>query len=72
MDDLVVSLLASKSGTPELKAEYVRLANICRHISVCDVDLAWEVLSTAMTFGFQFAWLVLEEIKLLQSGPGKL
>ena len=63
MDRLVENILASKAGTPELKAEYVRLLIICRRFGVYDLDLAQEVLSAAMLLGYQFAWMVVEEYK---------
>ena len=63
MDRMVENVLASKAGTPELKAEYVRLVNICRRVGVYDLDLAQEVFSAAMLLGYQFAWMVVEEYK---------
>ena len=63
MDKLVENILVSNAGTPELKAEYVRLVNICRRVGVYDLDLAQEVFSAAMLLGYQFAWMVIEEYK---------
>ena len=61
MDTLIENVLTSKSGTPELNAEYVKFANICRRIGVYDVNLAWEVFYSGMTLGYAFGRLVLEE-----------
>ena len=63
IDKLVENILVSNAGTPELKAEYVRLVNICRRVGVYDLDLAQEVFSAAMLLGYQFAWMVIEEYK---------
>ena len=58
MDSLVENFLSSRSGTPELKAEYVKFANLCRRIGVYDINLAWEVFYGAMTLSFQFGRLL--------------
>ena len=63
MDRLIENVLVSKSGTPALKAEYIKFANICRRIGVYDVDLAWEAFYSAMMLGYEFATLTLEEFR---------
>ena len=60
LDGLVENFMTNKSAKPELKTEYVRFANICRRVAVYDVDLAWEVYATAMTFGAGFAMWAFE------------
>lgn len=63
MDRLVENFLSSKEAAPELKAEYVKFANICRRIGVYDVDLAWEVFYGAVMLGFCFGRLAVEASK---------
>ena len=58
MDWLVENFLSSKSGTPELKAEYVKFVNLCRRIGLYDIDLAWEVFYGAVMFCYQFGSLL--------------
>ena len=65
MDRLVENFLSSKSEKPELKAEYVKFANVCRRIGFYDVDLAWEVFFSAIMFGETFCRTVLGELKLV-------
>ena len=61
IDKLIDNVLMSRSGTPRLKAEYAKFANVCRRIGVYDVDLAWEVFFSAMMFSYAFGTMVLEE-----------
>jgi hypothetical protein len=63
MDRLIENALMSKSGTPAVKAEYVKFANVCRRIGVHDVDLAWEAFYSAMMLGYAFGRLVIEASK---------
>lgn len=63
MDGLIENVLMSKSGTPRLKAEYVKFANICRRIGVYDVDLAWEAYYSAMMLSYWFGISALEGLK---------
>ena len=58
MDRLVENFLSSKSGTPELKAEYVKFVTLCRRVGVYDIDLAWEVFYGAVVFCSQFSSLL--------------